>query len=143
MKTSTKFAIVSIVFAIISFGLSRVIWPDAPGMPGPSDNLLPFFIFISALESAAFGVGVSFACFGWKHIRAVLPADKTGATLWFIALTWMLVSWWPHDNMHRVNPMNDFAGLLHIEFMFHFTLIIATFVLARYFWKIISEKKVL
>jgi hypothetical protein len=38
------------------------------------------------------------------------------------------VSWWPHDNMHIHNAMN-IDGLIVIEYVFHFTLIAAGFVL--------------
>ncbi len=141
MKTSTTFVSVAILFALISFALGRIIWPDVPdmSMTMPSSTQLPFFIALGALESIAFGVGIAFALFGWKHVRRVMPDNKRGAVLSFIALIWMLVSWWPHDNMHRTNPMGDIAGLLRIEYIFHFTLIIATFILVYYFWNIISH----
>ena len=140
MSTKTKFVSVVVVFGLISFALSRVIWPDVmePGMMGPSSGQLPFFIFISVFESVAFGVGVAFLFFGWPMVRRTLPDQYTGAVLTFLSIAWMLISWWPHDNMHRVNGTNDLAGLLRIEYIFHFTLIIAAFIVAFTFWKRIS-----
>ena len=139
MKTKTKFIIITIIFAAIAFSLSRVIWPDTGmGMPAPSAAQLPFFIFLSVLEAVAFGIGVAFLTLGWKHIKALMPEDNKGAMASFIAITWLLVSWWPHDNMHRVNGEN-LAGLLKIEYTFHFTLILASLVLAYYFWKRVSK----
>ena len=134
MKTHYKFALVALPLAIITFILSRVIWPDPSGMVGPDATLLPHFIFLSALESLAFGVGVAFALFGYPRLRASMP-DSWLSSAAFIAIVWALVSWWPHDNMHRVNGMSNFAGLLRIEYIFHFTLIIAGCIVAMYFWK--------
>ena len=141
MKTKTKFIVVAVILAIVAFGLGRVIWPDVPtmSMNTPTGVQLPLFIFLSALESVAFGIGVAFAFFGYKYVKAVMPENKKGTALSFIALIWMLVSWWPHDNMHRTNHGNDLWGLLRIEYLFHLTLIIATFILAYFFWKIVKK----
>ncbi len=143
MKTSTKFLVITLVFGTIAFFLSRVIWPDVVdmGMPRPSEAQTPLFVFLSLWESAAFGVGIAFSILGWKYIKALMPQNKKAAMACFIAIIWTLISWWPHDNMHRVNPPNDLNGLLSIEFIFHFTLILASFILAHYFWKMIIQPR--
>ena len=135
MSTTWKIALVTLLFAIPAFLLGRIIWPDAAGsLMQPTVGQLPFFMFLSALEAVAFGIGISFLFFGWKYVAQIADGNKTGAWLSYIAIAWLLVSWWPHDNMHRVNGV-DMAGLLRIEFMFHLTLIVASFVLAYYFFK--------
>jgi len=133
MKTSYKITAVTLPVAIASFMLGRVIWPDPSGMPGPDATLLPHFIFISALESIAFGIGIAFLIFGWPLVAKGAKDKLTVAS--FISVLWYLISWWPHDNMHRTNAMDDFAGLLRIEYIFHFTLIIAGMILAAYLWR--------
>jgi len=125
--------LVGVPAAIISFALGRVIWPEMAGVPGPSAALLPHFIFVSALESVAFGLGVGFLLFGWGHL-AKAGADKLAKAA-FISIAWFLVSWWPHDNMHRVNGMDNFEGLIRIEYTFHVTLIVGGIILAAYFWR--------
>ena len=100
----------------------------------PNAALVPYFIFLSALESLAFGLGVALAILGGSNLRNRAGIDKLTVAA-FIALVWLLVSWWPHDNMHRVNWIDNFEGLLRIEYTFHFTLIISGFILALYFWK--------
>ena len=139
MKTKYKFILVALPLAIISFLLSRVIWPEPIGMVGPEASLIPHFIFMSALESISFGIGVAFALFGWMRLRASLMGQNKLNVAAFVSTTWFLVSWWPHDNMHRVNGMNDFGGLLRIEYIFHFTLIIAGGIIALFLWKQISN----
>ena len=139
MKTKYKFILVALPLAIISFLLSRVIWPEPIGMIGPEASLIPHFIFLSALESISFGIGVAFAIFGWMKVRASLMAQSKLNIAAFVSATWFLVSWWPHDNMHRVHAVNDFAGLLRIEYLFHFTLIIAGGIVALFLWRQISN----
>lgn len=129
---------VAVPLAISTFILSRVIWPDPAGMVGPGPSLLPHFIFISALESLSFGLGVAFAFFGWQKFSRAITADRL-STASFVAATWLMVSWWPHDNMHRVNGMDNYAGLIRIEYLFHVTLIVASFTLALYFWRQLSR----
>jgi|SRR3989344_7357991 len=143
MKTSTKFIIITIVFAIIAFFLGKIIWPDAVnmGVPRPSDSQLPFFIFLSLLESASFGMGIALAFLGWKYVKASTPENKKLAIWSFVAIIWVLISWWPHDNMHRVNPPDNLNGLLQIEYIFHFTLIFAGFIFAHYFWKLATKSE--
>ncbi|TSC85598.1 MAG: amino acid adenylation domain-containing protein [Parcubacteria group bacterium Gr01-1014_8] len=140
MKTQYKFAFVAVPLAIIAFALSRVIWPDPAGMAGPSSSLIPHFIFLGALESLSFGLGVAFLIFGWSRVVAALPENNALATASFVAIAWMLISWWPHDNMHRVNGMEDFAGLLRIEYIFHFTLMISAFIVVLYLWKSLGNR---
>lgn len=139
MKLSYKVAAVAAPLAIITFLLSRVIWPDLPGMVSPAAEQLPFFLFLSAMESVSFGLGVAFVVFGWQKLQ--VAGDRSTLTkLSFASVTWFLVSWWPHDNMHRVNGMDDYWGLLRIEFLFHFTLMVCGGILALYVWRQITRQ---
>ena len=44
------------------------------------------------------------------------------ALLTYLSIGWLLVNWWPHDNLQRVVG-NDFPRLIWIEYGFHMTLI--------------------
>ena len=132
MKISKRFIILTIIFAVLSFLLSRVIWPDPPGFHMPSASLLPFFIFLAIVESLAFGIGMSLLIDYWE-------AGKKDQFA-FLAIVWLLISWWPHDNLHRVIDESNYVHLLFIEYGFHVTLIIAGFVLARYVIKEWAKK---
>lgn len=133
MKRSTKIILTTLVFGVPAFALGRIIWPDSPGIMQPTAAQFPFFVFLAAIEAVAFGLGMSFLLFGWPLVRRV-RSTEAGKMALFLSITWLLVSWWPHDNMHRHNGM-DIAGLLIIEYLFHLTLIIASFIVAWYFWK--------
>ena len=106
--------------------LTRVIWPDPEGGLSPGTQLLPFFIFIGLMESLAFGAGMSLLVNGWRKFES--------HRLVFLAVVWSLISWWPHDSLHRVMPEGDLVQLLRIEYGFHVTLILAGLVVARYLW---------
>jgi hypothetical protein len=117
--------------ALCSLALSQVLWPMSAGVTGPPARLVPGFVVLSVVESLVFGMGVAFALTGLPLLRrgAAGPA-LTWAT--YLSVIWLLVSWWPHDNVHRVLPHNDWAGLLRIEYGFHLTLIAAALIVARY-----------
>ena len=129
MKTWIKVALVSALFAVPAMALGQVIWPAQPGSPEPSAGQLPFFIFLSVFEAVAFGLGISFLLFGFPAILRLARGSRLRAWAMYLSVGWFLVSWWPHDNLHIHNGA-DLQGLLHIEYGFHVTLIIAAVVLA-------------
>src|SRR3989344_3341598 len=135
MSRATKIAVTTLVFGIAAFILNRVLWPDGADAIAPTSAQLPIFIFLSALEAISFGLGISFPFFGWQYLKTIPAEKKKSETLSFIAVTWFLVSWWPHDNMHRVNGMDNLWGLIRIELIFHLTLILSGFILAQNAWK--------
>jgi hypothetical protein len=52
----------------------------------------------------------------------------------------MLLSWWPHDNLHRILPHGDFGGLARIEYLFHVPLMIGTIVVAVFFLRTLGGR---
>jgi hypothetical protein len=116
---------------VVSFALSRLLWPDPPGAMTPSSALLPYFIGIGAVESIAFGAGLAFLVVGYDAMRRA-PVAPWLAVAAYLSIAFMLLSWWPHDNMHRVLGHGDFAGLARIEYTFHLPLIVAAGFVALY-----------
>jgi len=131
MKEWIKYLLITLIFGGISFVLGPILWTSAPELI-PSPAQLPYFMLLSAVEALFFGFGIAFLLFGWPIMKKISnPANKTTAIA-FIALCWLAISWWSHDNLHRHNGM-DLTGLLFIEYGFHLTLIIATLILMIYF----------
>jgi hypothetical protein len=125
---------VVVIVGLVSFALTRVIWPDPAGVAGPPAQLLPGFVVLAALESLLFGLGVAFLLTGLASVRRA--GRRTGlARAAHAAIVWMLLSWWPHDNFHRALSYDhdNWSGLLALEYGFHFTLIVASIVVAAYF----------
>ena len=54
----------------------------------------------------------------------------------FLCIIWLLISWWPHDNLHKHNGLN-LQGLLFIEYGFHVTLMIVGAILALCFVRLL------
>jgi hypothetical protein len=129
MKTWIKTSIITVLVGVPAFVLGPVIWPPAADAPVPSSTQLPFFMAVSAAEALAFGLGISFLAFGLPLVRKVANGSRLRAWAMYLSISWLLVSWWPHDNMHIHNG-NDLQGLLYIEYGFHVTLMAAGLVLA-------------
>lgn len=126
MKRYTTFIVLTIIFGLIAFMLTPIQWVNGSLAAGtPPANLLPFFMLVTGFEALGFGVGMTFLLLSW---------DKgAGRRAAFFSVVWLLISWWPHDNLHRAISDTDFGSLLAIEIAFHSTLVVAGFILARYF----------
>lgn len=138
MNTKWLFAGVVLGSALAATALSRVIWPDIPGMQAPTTAQLPLFIIMGIIEAVAFGLGLAFLIFGFS--RAMRAPGGWAPKAAFFSAVWSLVSWWPHDNLHRVMPEHDYWFLLKLEYGFHLTLIIAGGFIAYYLWTIYNRE---
>ena len=135
MKINSRFLAIALPVSVAAFFLTRVIWPDVPGMPMPDASLIPHFIFVLAVECLGFGIGVAFAILAWSRVNQTEGALPLAT---FFSIVWLLVSWWPHDNLHRITGM-EFSGLIKIEYGFHVTLVIAGCIVAQYFLRQLSK----
>ncbi len=138
MQTKLIAAGVIVVVTVASFLLTFTIWPNPPGAPTPPDSLRPLFAVLGLIESLAFGAGVAFLIFGGQLVaRAGQSRPLTIAT--YLSIGWLLVNWWPHGNLHRVNGF-EFYGLLRIDYGFHVTLILAGLIVAFFFLRVLSTR---
>ncbi|MCB0108518.1 MAG: hypothetical protein KDE53_21505 [Caldilineaceae bacterium] len=129
MKTWHKVLLITLVFAVPAFALGPMIWPPDPHVGTPAGMQLALFILLAAITAITFGLGIAFLLYGLPLVRRVTDgsASRTWAT--FFATGWMLLSWWPHDNMHKHNGM-ELGGLLVIEYLFHVTMMVAGLIVA-------------
>ena len=136
MANKYSAAAITLVVAAAAFLATFAIWPNSPAAPQPPPGLLPFFAALSIIECLAFGLGVTFLIFGGASL-ARFGQGRRLTLLAYISATWLLVNWWPHDNLHRVTGL-EWMGLLKIEYGFHVTLMIAGAVVAYFFWKVVT-----
>ena len=118
--------------------LSFLLWRTSPGVATPPPSLLPLFLPIGVVIPAlSFGLGTAFLVFG----RRLLPTGGAPALsrASFLSITWLLASWWPHANFHRV--AGGWTNLLLVDYFFHTTAIIATAIVAAYFLKAVRERQ--
>lgn len=146
MKTWIKILLVTLLTGLPTVPLGRILWPDpvsTVGMDmaaGPTGFQLPLLIIISVFEGLSFGLGVSFLLFGLPVVRRATSGSKPLMWATFASIAWALLSWWPHDNLHRVTE--DLGGLIGIEYTFHVTLIMAASVVAFTFLRLVSRETV-
>ncbi len=143
MKTWLKVLLVTLLFGLPTIPLGRVLWPDpmatTSGMAanGPTTPQLAMLIGVALFEAAAFGLGVAFLVFGLPLVRRATGGNAPLTWATFAAIAWSLLSWWPHDNLHRVT--NDLGSLIGIEYTFHTTLIIGAAVIAVTFLRLVAR----
>ncbi len=129
MQTWLKVLLITLGTAVPAFVLGPIIWPPDLHGAAPSGLQLLLFMALAALESLALGLGVAFISYGLPLVRRVAGGSRARAWITFIATAWLLISWWPHDNMHKHNGM-DLNGLLMIDYLFHVSMMVAGAVLA-------------
>ena len=122
--------VITIVVGLASF-LTRVIWPDAPGGPQPTDTQLILLILLGVIDSLVFGVGVAFLLYGLPLVRRFVAAGRL-AWLTYLAIAFQLLSWWPHSNLPRVAG-DDLGVLVLIDYGFHLPLQIGALAMAVFF----------
>ncbi|MBA2346258.1 MAG: hypothetical protein H0V83_14405 [Rubrobacter sp.] len=130
MKLRTKVLIVTLLVAVPAFILGPVLFTPADVGSEPSAAQIPFFMFLGAADAILLGLGVSFLVFGLPVLRMVSPDSRVRAWAMYLAIGYLMVSWWPHLNLHMSTPIQDWQMLLYIDFLFHLPLEIAGAVLA-------------
>jgi hypothetical protein len=130
MKTWMKVSITTLLVAVPAFVVGPLLFPPADVGSEPSTAQLPFFMFLGAADAVLLGLGVSFLLFGFPLLRKVSPDLRARAWAMYLAIGYLMVSWWPHLNLHISTPIEDWQMLLYIDFLFHLPLEIAGAVLA-------------
>jgi hypothetical protein len=139
MKTWMKVAIITTLVAVPAFMLGPVLFPPADIGVEPTAAQLPHFIFLAIGDALLLGLGVSFLLFGFPVMRRVSPDSKLRAWAMYLSIGYLMVSWWPHLNLHAFNGMN-LGGLLLIDYFFHLPLEVAGVVLALSFVSLMRSR---
>lgn len=134
MKTRWKMLLITLVVGVPAFLLGPVIWSPSPEIQ-PTQAQMPYLLALSAVEALFFGFGISFILYGFPLIRRIDQLEKKAAIAMYVSLAWILISWWPHDNMHIHNAL-DINGLIVIDYSFHLTLILSGAVLVYSFFSL-------
>lgn len=129
MNTKTKVAAITLAVAIPAFIAGPILFPPADVGVEPTAIQILLFILLAVGDVILLGLGVSFLVFGLPLVRKVSPDSKARAWAMYLAIGYLMVSWWPHSNMHASNGI-DIGGLLVIDYVFHLPLEIAGVTLA-------------
>jgi hypothetical protein len=112
MKLRTKVLAVTLLVAVPAFLLGPILFPPADVGSEPSAAQIPFFMFLGAADAIFLGLGVSFLVFGLPVLRKVSPDSRVRAWAMYLAIGYLMVSWWPHLNLHISTPIKDWQMLL-------------------------------
>ena len=132
MKTWIKVFAVTLLVAAPAMMLGPVIWPPPTSAPSLPRDSFPSSLFLALMESILLGLGISFLAFGLPVVRRISADSKLRAWAMYLSIGWLMVSWWPHDNLHMHTGI-DLQKLLYIEYGFHVTLMVCAIVLAYCF----------
>jgi hypothetical protein len=109
--------------------LGPILFPPADVGVVPTTAQRLQLMFLAVGDALLLGLGVSFLLFGFPVIRRVSPDSKLRAWVMYLSIGYLMVSWWPHLNMHAANGI-DFGGLLFIDYIFHLPLEVVAVALA-------------
>lgn len=132
MKTRAKVTLIALSVGVPAFFLGFVLSPSPSGAQTPSAAQMAFLSLLGAAEALALGLGVAFVFLGWKHIlsKSGPPgSQRTWALATCLSITWLLVSLWPYEVLHRYVGETG-QGRLYLEYGFHVTLVVCGAVLA-------------
>ncbi|MGR4878477.1 AMP-binding protein [Streptomyces sp. LARHCF249] len=121
--------------ALVLGGVARVlthfIWPgstDLTGVPAPWALL---FGVLYLFECVAFGLGVMFLFSGRSRMRAH-GRGRGLTTAAHLAVVYLLVAWWPQDNLYRLAAKQDWPRQAGLVYTFNIPLMIAAAIVAFY-----------
>ncbi|MEU6890400.1 AMP-binding protein [Streptomyces sp. NPDC046557] len=116
---------------LLGLALTDVFWPgstDLTGVPAPWAAL---FFVLYVFEALAFAVGVVFLFGGGSPMRRQGRGRAlTRAT--HLAVCYLLVAWWPQDNLYRLAAKHDWPRQAALVYAFNIPLMIAGAVVAFY-----------
>lgn len=138
MKTWVKVLIVTLFFGVPAFLLGPAIWPISADFPAPAPEQVPYFILLSVFDSLFFGMGIAFILFGWAFVRRMANGSKLLGWSLYVSIAFLLVSWWPHLNLHNATGF-DLQGLLYIDYGFHIPLMVSGAIVAYGFLNLFRQ----
>ena len=139
MSKKIIFVVVSLAVAIPAFLSSQIIWPPHTGSPIPTTQEALFLTVLSVFEALSLGIGVSFIIFTWKTFNSTKLLPKGLDLLTYASIGWLMVSWWPHDNLH-IHLGETLPELIYLEYAFHVTAMAAAVVVAFSAYKIFNRQ---
>ncbi len=120
-----------IIVAFLALMFTDLIWPGSTDLSAVPGQWSGFFRVLYVVECLAFAAGVMFLFTGHSRMReAGRPRGLTRAA--HLALVYLLVSWWPQDNFHRLAAKDDWSHQAALVHVFNVPLVIAAAIVAVY-----------
>ncbi|MFE3788160.1 AMP-binding protein [Streptomyces goshikiensis] len=124
-------AALTVVAGFLFLVLSKVFWPGATDLSAVPDPWASLFFVLYLCEGAAFAAGLAFLVWG----RAPMLRQGHGrgiTTAAHLAGVYLLVAWWPQDNLYRLADKRDWPVQAALVSAFNIPLMIAGLIVATY-----------
>ncbi|MGW7140830.1 AMP-binding protein [Streptomyces xanthophaeus] len=121
----------AVVLGLLARLLTDVIWPGSTDLSGVPNPWAFLFGLLYLFECVAFGLGVLFLFSGRSRMLG-RGAGRRLTTAAHLAVVYLLVSWWPQDNLYRLAAKQDWPRQAALVYTFNVPLMVAAAVLAFY-----------
>ncbi|MFB6824951.1 AMP-binding protein [Streptomyces virginiae] len=111
--------------------LTNFLWPGSTDLSGVPQPWAFLFFVLYLFECVAFGIGVVFLLGG----RARMLRQRRNPSLTVaahLAVSYLLLSWWPQDNLYRLAAKQDWPRQAALVYAFNIPLMIAGVLVAAY-----------
>ncbi|OQD57332.1 hypothetical protein BM536_004960 [Streptomyces phaeoluteigriseus] len=118
-------------FALLAWLFTDLLWPSSTDVSAVPSPYAGYFRLLYLFENVSFGVGMAFLLMGRPGMsRAGHPSWFT--TLAHLSVVWLLVAWWPQDNLYRLAAKTDWAEQTFLVYTFNVSLMVAAAVVAAF-----------
>ncbi|MER5874088.1 AMP-binding protein [Streptomyces sp. NPDC002044] len=119
----------AVALGLVARVLTDVLWPGSTDLTGVPQPWAFLFGVLYLIECLAFGVGVVFLFEGRGRMLA-RGGGRALTTAAHLALVYLLVAWWPQDNLYRLAAKQDWPRQAALVYVFNVPLMIAAVVVA-------------
>lgn len=138
--TTTRNRLAWVAITILGAMIAMALGPQGPlggfwgaepaAELGITGSLAAAFVGYALIEAVGFGLGLAWLLLGRSQVAA-----STLGTATYLAVGWVLTSWWPHGSFHQAIGDGNYQGLIRIEYGFHATMLVAGAIVAVYIWR--------
>ncbi|MFF3016779.1 AMP-binding protein [Streptomyces sp. NPDC057939] len=121
----------ALAIGVVARLVTNLLWPGSTDLTGIPLHWAVLFGILHVLECLAFGLGVMFLFNGRRRMLAQRRGRRL-TTAAHLAIVYLLVSWWPQDNLYRLAAKQDWARQAALVYVFNVPLMIAAAVAAFY-----------
>ncbi|MGW0392700.1 AMP-binding protein [Streptomyces sp. NPDC003042] len=120
-----------VMLGLVGLLLTNVLWPGSTDLTGVPNPWAWLFRGLYLFELLAFGAGVLFLLGGRPRMLAQ-GRGRALTTAAHLAVVYLLVAWWPQDNLYRLAAKQDWPRQAALVYTFNIPLMIAAGVVALY-----------
>ncbi|GGW50037.1 class I adenylate-forming enzyme family protein [Streptomyces xantholiticus] len=118
-------------FALLAWVFTDLLWPFSTNVSDVPSPYADYFRLLYFFENVSFGGGMALLLVGRPGMARV------GHTDWFttvahLSAVWLLVAWWPQDNLYRLTAKTDWPAQAVLAYTFNVSLMIAAAVVAAF-----------